>query len=61
MLIFDLKRNSFIIEDVAGEIPYQRYNIVSTLVEMQNTIIVFTLDELFEKTIVWKFIYKRKI
>ncbi len=61
VLNFDLKRNSFIIKDVAGEIPDQRYNIVSTLAEKQNTIIFFTLDELFEKTIVWKFIYKRKL
>ena len=58
---FDLKNNEFIVEDVAGDIPNRGYGVVSSIVEDQNTIIVFTVNLRSERTRVWKFAYERKV
>ena len=60
VLNFNLKCNKYIIESVVGDIPGKRYDVVSTVVENQNTIIVFTRAILTRSTRVWKFIYERK-
>ena len=61
VLNFDLKRNRYIIEDVVGDIPDGRYDVVSSTVEGQYNIVVFTLDLRSEKTRVWKFLYEHNV
>ncbi len=60
VLNFDLKRKKFTIEVVVGDIPDHRHDVVSSVSENQNTIIVFTLDAPLERTRVWKFNYERQ-
>ena len=46
VLRFDFKRNEYIIENVAGNIPDVWYDpIVSSIFEDDNTIIVFTINQ----------------
>ena len=61
VLNFDLNRNTCILEDIAGNIPDKRYNVVSSIVEHENTIIVFTNDMYSEEIRVWKFMYELKV
>ena len=62
VLHFDLKRNNFIIESVAGDIPdVWNDQIVSSIFEDQNIIIVFTINHRSSKTIVWKFNHESNV
>ncbi|XP_062518916.1 uncharacterized protein LOC134194033 [Corticium candelabrum] len=62
VLQFDLKRNEFIIENVAGDIPNVWYDqIVSSIFEDENIIIVFTINLRTSRTRIWKFIHENKV
>ena len=62
VLVFDLKRNTFVIESVASNIPDLWYEeVVGTVVEDSNKIIVFITDIYVSRTSVWKFIYRNRV
>ena len=61
VLNFDLKRNEVTMEDVAGDIPDKRYRVMTNTIGDRNTIIVFTVDLLSDRTRVWKFTYEHTV
>ncbi len=56
-----MKSNECIVEDVVGNIPGKRYNVHTSLVEDQKTIVVFTYEAISGISQVWKFIYEVKV
>ena len=62
VLNFDLSSNEFNIENVVGDIPDSWYDeVVSSVVEDENTIIVFTIDLHSSRTRVWKFMCENNV
>ena len=62
VLVCDLKRNRCVIEYVASDIPDHWYvDVLATVVEDSNKIIVFITDIFVGRISVWKFIYRKGV
>ncbi len=62
VLVCDLTRNTFVIVSGTNNIPDRWYEeVVATVVEDSNKIIVFITDIYVDRTSVWKFIYRNGV